>query len=384
VRCLVVIPTLARGGAERQAVLTALALRDQGFDVRLFVQSGSTTLADEGLTGTLPIDSGPRTQSLPRQVMRLRAAVERFEPDAVITFMRGATGRFALTRAISAAARRAASIASVRGNVPLQHVARYPAAFAAQLSWYRTAQRVVVNSAALAANLFAMDLSLENKVVVVPNILPPFSTDVHVARARVDSLVGDGGRRPVIGSLGSFQVERNYMLLADSLPHVLRSRPQAHLLVIGGTSGAGYSGGASAFRARIDELGLSDHVTLAGEIPDARRLLAGLDVFALPSKLEGSSNALAEAMIAGVATATVPVADARDIVADAAVVSRGWTPRTFADAVVTALENVPTLREKALARGRALAIERSPERVGAQWAALVEEAVAARSSLRGP
>jgi glycosyltransferase involved in cell wall biosynthesis len=362
-------------------VLTALALRDQGLDVRLFAQSTPTSLVDDGLTDTLRIDMVTSPQGLTRQLMRLRGAVESFQPDVVITFMRGATGRFALVRGMSATARRAAWLASVRGNVPLQLVARHPAGFTGQLYWHRRTHRIVANSPALAANLFAMDMSLENKVVVIPNILLPFPVDPRAARARVASLVGDDDRRPVIGCLGSFQPDRNYSLLAECLPLVLREQPYAHLLIIGRATGAWVS--AKSFRARIDALGLTDHVTLAGEIPDGRALLAGFDVFALSSKLEGSSNALAEAMLAGVAAATVPVADALELVGNAAVVSRGWTPRAFADALLAAMEDAPALREQAAVRGRALAIERSPERIGARWAAVIAEAIAARSGLRG-
>jgi hypothetical protein len=39
--------------------------------------------------------------SLPAQVLRLRRAVEAFAPDAVITFLRGATLRFGIVRAAS-------------------------------------------------------------------------------------------------------------------------------------------------------------------------------------------------------------------------------------------------------------------------------------------
>jgi len=272
--------------------------------------------------------------------------------------MGGATARFGVTRATSATARRAVWIATARGNTRLHHLAQNPPSFLARRFWFRSADRVCVPSPALAANLFAMDASLTNKVMVVPNVIVPFPCDVAEARARVDALVGGSARRPVVGCLGSFQEERNYPLLADALPLVLRSRPDAHFLIVGRTIGTWYGADAARFRTRIEALGLDDHVTMAGDIANGRTLLPGLDVFALPSKLEGSSNALAEAMFAGVATATVPVSDAEELVGDAAVVSRGWTPSAFAEAILAALEEGPALRERAAARGRVLAVER--------------------------
>ncbi len=377
-RCLVIVPTLARGGAERQAVLVSLALRSQGYEVLLFVQSGEQSLRTDGVTGTLPLDLPRLAESLPAQLLRLRRATERFVPDAVITFMRGATGRFALTRATSAVARRAAWIATARGNTVFSHARESPVAFAAGAHWYRGTDRVVTPSSSLAGNLFAFDASLANKVLVIPNVTTAFPVDPTVARARVDSLIGGAQGRPILGCLGSFQEDRNYTLLADAFGLVLRSHPSAHVLIIGRTTGSAYSRTAGNFRLRVRELGIGQHVTLAGEVPNARELLPGLDVFLMPSRLEGSSNALAEAMIAGVPTATTPVADASELVGNAAIVSRGWTPSAFADAILVALGKLSSLQKRAAAQGQTLLSERSSERVGIQWARLVAEAVSER------
>ncbi len=343
-------------------------------DVRLFVQAGPTSLVEDGLTETLSVDVPGPSNGRVTQLARLHRAVGSFSPDAVVTFM--ATSPYALTRATSAAARRAAWIITARGNVILRRFVQNPAMFAAHVHWFRQAERIVTNSSALAANMFAtMGASLAHKVVVVPNILVPFAIDVEEARSRVKALVG-AARGPIIGCLGSFQGFRNYRLMADALALIRRVRPDAHLLIMGRTTGAWYSAESEAFRARIETLGLRQHVTMAGEVANGRALLAGLDVFALPSTLEGSSNALAEAMLAGTATATVPVADARELVGDAGVVSHGWTPTAFAEAVLAALDDASGLRVRAGERGRILAHDRSPASVGLRWVQVVEEAVA--------
>jgi glycosyltransferase involved in cell wall biosynthesis len=379
-KCLIVVPDLGRGGAERQAVLVGHALREQGLEVRLFAQSGSDALIRDGLTGTLLVDGPWPNDPFVAQLVRLRSSVEAFAPDVVITFLRGAAARFAVIRVANAAARRAAWIVTARGNVRLLHLARTPATFGAQLLWLRLADRICPNSAALGGNIIAMDDALAGKVVVVPNIVQPFDLDPAGARARVSELVGGPGNRPVIGCIGSFQDERNYVLLANSLPSVLAYHPNAHVLVVGRAAGARVSSTTADFLARVAALNIQAHVTIAGEISDARRLLAGFDVFVLPSKLEGSSNALAEAMVAGAATATVPVADAEDILGGAGVVSRGWTPTSFGEAILAALEHAPSLRERATARGQSLVAERSSEKIGVQWASVAEEAIAVANS----
>ena len=280
-RCLIVVPDLGRGGAERQAALVGQALGAEGYNVRLFVQAPPYLLARDGVTGDLELDLPASPGSVLAQLGRLRRAVEAFAPDVVITFLRGAEGRFALTRTVSAAARRAAWIATARGNVRLLHLAQAPVTFGAQLFWLRLADRICPNSAALGGNLLAMDDRLAAKIVVIPNIMQPFAVNAEAARERVDGLVGGLSHRPVIGCIGSFQDERNYLLLASALPLVLRAHPSAHCLLVGKTTGDQVSSVAAEFHARIHALGLQEHVTVAGEIPEARTLLAGLDVFAL-------------------------------------------------------------------------------------------------------
>ncbi len=374
-RCLILLPTLGRGGTERQAVLVAQALNERGLDVHLFVQAPPDSLARDGLTEGLSLELSTAVTSTFGQLARLRARIGSLAPDVVITFLRGATARFAAVRALSPTARRSAWIVAARGNLRLMHFAKNPAIFGAQLLWQRSADRIATNSAALAGNLHSMNGALADKIVVVPNIVQPRIFNDAVARARVRDLIGHE-RLPIVGCLGSFQDERNYDLLARALPLVLKKYPDAHVLILGRHTGPWVSDVASAFRQRVRELGVSAHVTLAGEIQNGASLLCAFDAFALTSKLEGSSNALSEALLAGVPIATVPVADAAELVQDAGVVSRGWTPAAFADALLTALDNAGALRQRAAARGRALMSERSPANVGERWAALIDDAIA--------
>jgi len=376
------VPTLGRGGTERQAVLVARALKERGLDVHLFVQSPPDSLARDGLTHGLSVELPTTASSKLGQFVRLRQRVRLLAPDVVITFLRGATARFAALRAVSATARRSAWIVASRGNLRLLHLAKNPAVFGAQLLWQRSADRVATNSAALAGNLHAMNGALAGKIVVVPNIVQPLVFDEVAARARVRELVGNDGH-PVIGCLGSFQDERNYELLARALPFVLERHPAAHALILGRDTGPWVSDVARAFRDRVRELGVADHVTVAGETQNGASLLPGFDVFALTSKLEGSSNALSEALLAGVPIATVPVADAAELVQDAGVLSRGWTPAAFADALLTAVDTAGSLRQRAAARGRAMMEERSAAQVGERWALLIEDAILTAKRRRG-
>jgi len=92
------------------------------------------------------------------------------------------------------------------------------------------------------------------------------------------------------------------------------------------------------------------------------------DVMVFPSRLEGSSNALAEAVACGRAIATTPAGDAESLLGGAGVVSGGWTPEAFGDAICQAVDQADALQARCETRAKALAAERSSAIVGARWA----------------
>lgn len=378
IRVLTVIGTLARGGAERQALLTTSALAHVGVDARLLVLAEPHHLLDdqpELAHLSLPSRHGG---SFAQQLVALRGAIERFNPDAVLTFLASAHVRMLLVRRLSAAARKARWIAAERGNTRFQMLSQIPLNFALRMASFREADRIVANSASLAANVSAFEPSVGSKLAIVPNIVLPLErTDPATARAELRVRLPDlPDTFPLLGALGSFQEERNYPLLARALPLIVEQHPKTHLVIFGRTAGGIHGDEAARFRAIVAARGVSSHVTLAGEVADARRLLPAFDVVVQPSKLEGSSNALAEAMAAGVAVATTPVADTVSLVGDAAVVSEGWTPTSLAEAALTALKTRSELQHKARRRHEWLLAERSQHAVGLAWLRVISDAAA--------
>jgi glycosyltransferase involved in cell wall biosynthesis len=377
-RCLIVVGSLGCGGAERQAVLTAAALRHLGHEATLHVLEPLLAQPEEARRLGIPIDLPERRAPLPLQILRLRQAIMDHAPDAVVSFLASASLRLLLARGLSSEARRPAWIVTERGHFRLREALERPIRSALRAWCFGSADRVVLNSSALAANAIGFVGALALKAAVVPNALVGFEVNASRAREEVRRLVG-GEASPVIGAVGSFQADRNHELLAEALPPVLRAHPKAHLLAIGRTEGPGYAAHSRRFQQRVARLGLEAHVTLAGEIANARALIPGFDAFVLSSSLEGSSNALAEALVAGVAIATTPVADAKELVAGAGAVSSGWSPEALARAILEALDRGGELRELASARGRELLAERAPGQIGKVWSRLLREAMNARA-----
>ena len=113
---------------------------------------------------------------------------------------------------------------------------------------------------------------LEGKVHVVAN-----GVDVDVFQPREPSeevrrKYGLAGKSVVL-YVGTFQPYEGLELLVRSLSRVLARRPDAHLVIVGGSASLAYRGGTTrgtqeeVLGRAISELRLTDHVTMTGRVP---------------------------------------------------------------------------------------------------------------------
>lgn len=100
----------------------------------------------------------------------------------------------------------------------------------------------------------------------------------------------------ILVSVGTLVERKGFHRVIETLPELLRTRPNLHFLIVGG---AGAEGDDSAMlRAQVQSLGLGRHVHFLGpRAPDELRVpLSAADVFVLASRYEGWANVLLEAM----------------------------------------------------------------------------------------
>lgn len=97
----------------------------------------------------------------------------------------------------------------------------------------------------------------------------------------------------VIATVGNIRRVKGIDILVETAAIVARQKPNVLFLVIGASSDLEY---LRQLKARITDLGVSANVRFWGETTDVAALLRSCDLFFLPSRSEGFSNALIEAM----------------------------------------------------------------------------------------
>ncbi len=107
---------------------------------------------------------------------------------------------------------------------------------------------------------------------------------------------------PVALCVARLARRKGHLTLLHAWKRVLERRPEALLLL----AGAGSERELLERTARA--LGVADGIRFLGEIPDLAATWAASDVFVLPSELEGSPNALLEAMAAGLPSVATAIA----------------------------------------------------------------------------
>jgi len=116
-----------------------------------------------------------------------------------------------------------------------------------------------------------------------------FAVREPLSRQRRRAAWGVGDEDPVIGAVGRLAPVKNHALL---LRAVAGSRSRAHVVVVG------EGPERESLQALAEGLGIAGRVHFPGHSDDVGSDLAGFDVFALPSRNEGMSNTLLEAMAA--------------------------------------------------------------------------------------
>jgi len=212
---------------------------------------------------------------------------------------------------------------------------------------------ILAGSETVRQDILRWDGVASEKVRVLPYgvDLEPYLAPADPAAAR--QALGLPPGVSVIGTVGRLEVQKAQDVLLQAFALLRRSGTDAVLLLVG-------DGREEArLRGIATELELQDRVRFLGTRRDLPLLFAAMDVFALPSRWEGTPLALIAAMAAAIPVVATPVGGVPEVVTD------GGTGRVIPVDDAAALANALQAALGDVATSRALA-ERGRARVVAQ------------------
>lgn len=147
------------------------------------------------------------------------------------------------------------------------------------------------------------------KIVVIPNGVEAHCPSSKLEQTRLRKDLGIPLEAQVIGTVGRLASIKGYDRLVGAFAR-MRSELDTRLLLVGDGPER------EALAKQAAALGVGDRVVFAGFRPDPASYYDLMDVFVLPSRSEGLSVALLEAMAAGVPVAATDVGANREVLED--------------------------------------------------------------------
>ncbi|OIO02740.1 MAG: hypothetical protein AUJ49_05715 [Desulfovibrionaceae bacterium CG1_02_65_16] len=360
-RILLSIPSLARGGAERQFAALAAGLAARGHQVTAVTlgpadcdtadcNTATSNTADSdtarprqanantadfcaqlGGARLVPLGKASRLDT-PRVAATLASLLRREAPAVHYAFLPSCCVLGGLLSPFFPHVRLVMGVrASNLSGLPA--ASRLLLALEARLS--RRARLVIANSRAGLNDVLARGFALA-RAAVVPN-------GIDMRHFRPDKAMGAPLRRewgadearPLIGLVARLDPMKDHTTFLLAAAQLAARRPDARFVCVG----AGPEAYARGLRRRAEALGLAERLAWAGARADMPAVYNALDVLCLSSACgEGFPNALAEALACGVPCVATNVGDAALVLGDIGAVAPPGDAAALADALDAMLE----------------------------------------------
>ena len=352
-----VLSSLVVGGMERLTVDLAVTMTRRGHEVRV------VTLDGAGPMDAYARASAVRVENVDSRGWRtlvgrspLSQYLERERPDIVHSH----GGCWA--RAVAAAAR-----ANVEGRVHTIH--GFHEREVAKMLWLdraslRLTRATVVVSEELREQCARALWTDADRIRFIRNGVPGFPVGKSPMRR---SELGLSGDHLVVIAVGRLVPVKGLDVLLSAFALVQKDAPMARLVLVGeGPERARLS-------SQIASLGLEDVVHMLGQRNDTARLLQMSDIFCLPSRSEGLSISLLEAMAAGLPVVATGVGATPEVVTgDVGIVVPPESPVELADALEALLNDPARRAAHGSAAREAVALRYSIDRTADEYCALYE------------
>jgi glycosyltransferase involved in cell wall biosynthesis len=269
-------------GNERQVMRIADGLRARGHEVVVSCRAGGPVEAALRGMGFRTTGIRPRGDADLWNAMAFVRWLRRERVDAVLltswlrAFIAGWCARTAGVPRV---------VFRIGGMQPIHRGMRGSLERLALRRWYHA---VIANSARVAERITGALPELAGRVRIVLNGMEPVDA-VDPAPLRRDLGIPDDA--VIALAVGGMERNKGFDLLIDAAAGI----PSIHLVLAGG----GTEEQRQALEERMRMRGVADRVHLLGRRDDVHALMAACDLFVLPSRAEGFSVALLEAMAAG-------------------------------------------------------------------------------------
>jgi glycosyltransferase involved in cell wall biosynthesis len=340
----IVIDSLGKGGAERQAFYMARELAARGCEVHLVHYYKSPYEFDDldrtGAKLTLMLKEGRPWRFL----WRLRGYLKRHRFDVVHAMKEQPCIYGCLAARLAGVP---VIIAGYRGQFLSRGLSRVGIGLV-----NRVATAWITNSRGVAESVARGLGTPQERLHVVHNGIDRQALQCALSDGEARSRFGLDPDVPTVTIIAVLREEKNHEMFLRMAARVAANHPRCRFLLVGGTV-PGDTATEPALRAMAARLGLGEQACFLGLGKSIPEVLAATDVLVLTSRHEGMSNALLEAMAVGVPVVATRYRGVEELVTDGV---EGFLVGLDDDAAmadrVQALLREPALRSRMGASGR--------------------------------
>lgn len=281
-RIILFISSLQKGGSERVMVNLAEYFQEQKYDVILVTQYQrekeyciSPKIRRVYSEPDASMLEGGRIRNFCVRFRTLRRLWKTYRPDVILSFL----GKNNLM-AVAAAAFLPIKVAvSVRGEPTMEYQGKFMQFIAKTV--FRFADGVILQTEQ-AGQFFPR--AVRRKSVILPNPLNPQFTERKVCANREDLIV----------AAGRLDENKNHVMLIHAFGRIAEEYPTVKLVIYG----------EGELRTKLEmliaEKGLTDRISMPGNVNDIADRIGRARIFTLTSNTEGMPNSIMEAMALGI------------------------------------------------------------------------------------
>lgn len=292
------IQSLGNGGCENMLLRTLPLLSDFEHTILTLKEPGE--LAPKFITAGIPVESIDTKHLLsPSAIRRFRAKIREEDPDIIITYLFHADllGRLTLAGTTSAPV---IPFLRTTYNHPRYRIARL-------FEWLTKSlvQRYLANSEAV-KDFYVRHIGVRpEQITVIPNGIDTEYFDQLVPDQKLQGSLSIGPDDFVIICVANLHPNKGHTFLLEAFKTLWTEFPHARLLLVGdGEERKNIETIVQSFHSK-------DAIRLLGRRNDVPALLKLSNLFILPTLFEGQSNAILEAMAAGVPVITTDIPENR-------------------------------------------------------------------------